>query len=153
MAELGWRRPIFRALAFVGVPLAMLALLELGLRLAGFGYPTGFLLGARPNGQKVFTQNNRFGWRFFGPRLSRTPRSFTMAQVKPPDTFRVFVFGESAAFGDPQPEYGLPRMLQAMLELRYPGVPFEVVNAAMTGINSHAVLPIARDCAKADADV
>src|SRR5262249_55964441 len=54
--------------------------------------------------------------------------------------------------GDPQPRYGLPRMLEALLELRYPGVKFDVVNAAMTGINSHAVVCIARDCEPADAD-
>jgi tetratricopeptide (TPR) repeat protein len=39
------------------------------------------------------------------------------------------------------------------LSLRYPGVRFEVVNAAMTAINSHAILPIARDCAQARADI
>jgi len=44
-------------------------------------------------------------------------------------------------------------MLQAMLSLRYPGVRFEVVNAAMTAINSSVVLPIARDCANADGDI
>jgi hypothetical protein len=40
-----------------------------------------------------------------------------------------------------------------MLSLRYPGVRFEVVNTAMTAINSHAILPIARDCAKAESDI
>ncbi len=44
-------------------------------------------------------------------------------------------------------------MLQAMLEQRHPGVTFEVINAAMTAINSHTVLPIARDCAGAMGDV
>jgi tetratricopeptide (TPR) repeat protein len=66
---------------------------------------------------------------------------------------RIFVFGESAAFGDPQPAFGLPRMIQALLGQRYPGVRFEVVNAAMLGINSHGLLPIAQDCAQADGDI
>ena len=44
-------------------------------------------------------------------------------------------------------------MLQAMLELRYPGTHFEIVNAAMTAINSNVILPIARDCASAGADI
>ncbi len=123
------------------------------LRLAGFGYPTAFLLPASQNGQKVFVQNNRFGWRFFGPKLSRKPWLISIPQAKAPDTVRIFVFGESAAEGFPQPVYGLPRMLQAMLSLRYPGVRFEVVNAAITAINSCAVLPIARDCANADGDI
>src|SRR6185437_14699462 len=66
---------------------------------------------------------------------------------------RIFVFGESAAYGDPQPHFGLPRMLDAMLSARHPDKKFEVVNAAMTGINSHVILPLARDCARAHADV
>ena len=37
--------------------------------------------------------------------------------------------------------------------LRHPDKKFEVVNAAMTGINSHVILPLARDCAEAGADV
>ena len=66
---------------------------------------------------------------------------------------RVFVFGESAAYGDPQPEYGLSRMLEALLGGKYPGVRFEVVNTAMTAINSHVIVPIARDCAREHGDV
>jgi tetratricopeptide (TPR) repeat protein len=139
--------------ALIGVPLLFFGLLELGLRLAGFGYPTGFLLKSSGHGEKTFVQNNRFGWRFFGPRMARQPYAISIPREKPPDTIRIFVFGESAAYGDPQPRFGLPRMLEAMLELRHPDRKFEVVNAAMTAINSHVILPLARDCAKARADV
>ena len=34
-----------------------------------------------------------------------------------------------------------------MLRDRYPDAAFEVVNTAVTAINSHAILPIARECA------
>jgi tetratricopeptide (TPR) repeat protein len=135
----------------IATPLAVLALVELVLHLAGFGNPTGFLLPA--SGGRSLVQNNRFGWRFFGPQMSRLPEPISLPRPKPPATIRIFVFGESAAFGDPQPAFGLPRFLQAMLELRYPGTKFEVVNGAMTGINSHVVLPIARDCGAAEGDV
>jgi tetratricopeptide (TPR) repeat protein len=40
-----------------------------------------------------------------------------------------------------------------MLGTRYPDVPFEVVNAAMTAINSHAVREIARDCSALEPDL
>ena len=85
--------------------------------------------------------------------MARVPFPVCIPQMKAPDTVRIFVFGESAAFGDPQPDFGLPRLLQAMLELRYPGMRFEVVNAAMTGINSNVIFPIARDCAGAGGDI
>jgi tetratricopeptide (TPR) repeat protein len=150
---MGWRLWAFRLLALVAAPALFFGLVELVLRLAGFGYPTAFLLPASQNGQKIFVQNNQFGWRFLGPKLSRLPWPISIPQSKAPDTVRIFVLGESAAKGEPQPAFGLPRMLQAMLSLRHPGVRFEVVNAAMTAINSYAILPIARDCANADGDV
>ena len=139
-------------MAFAGVPLLFLVLLELALRLAGFEYPTAFLLKSSNHGANTFVQNDQFGWRFFGPRAARQPEATSIPRKKPPGTIRIFVFGESAAYGDPQPRFGLPRMLEAMLELRHPDRKFKVVNAAMTGINSHVILPLARDCVEAQAD-
>lgn len=143
----------FRLAFALGVPIALFASLELILRLAGFGYPTAFLLPLDNKGQQLLVQNNQFAWRFFGSAMARLPADICVPQVKGPDTVRIIVFGESAAFGDPKPRFGLPRMLQAILESRFPGTHFEVINAGMTAINSHVILPIARDCARADADI
>jgi tetratricopeptide (TPR) repeat protein len=143
----------FRLLVAAGVPLVFLVMMELLLRLAGFGYPTGFFLTSQHDGRKVLVQNNRFGWRFFGAAMARIPEPICLPQTKGTNTVRIVVFGESAALGDPQPRFGLPRMLQAMLELRYPDTHFEVVNAAIVAINSNVILPIARDCADVDADI
>ena len=137
----------------LGLPLVFFLLVEGSLRLAGIGYPTSFLLRGKVHDQDVLVQNDRFAWRFFGRDLARQPFPLVIQDPKPRDTVRVFVFGESAAFGDPQPDFGLSRVLEALLEGRYPGVRFEVVNAAMTAINSHAILPIARDCASAEGDI
>ena len=149
----GWKLWRLRLMAAVILPVFFLLLLELCLRVSGFGYSTSFLLAPVNNGQKTFVQNNRFGWRFFGRRKARTPAAISILRQKPPNTVRIFVFGESAAFGDPQPAFGLPRVLQATLSLRHPETKFEVVNAAMTAINSHVILPIARDCARAGGDI
>jgi tetratricopeptide (TPR) repeat protein len=143
----------FRLLVVIGIPIIFLGITELALRLIGFGYPTGFLLASQRDGQKVLVQNNQFGWRFFGPAMARMPAPICIPQTKDSNTVRIFVFGESAALGDPEPRFGMPRMLQAMLELRYPGTHFEVVNTAMTAINSSVILPIARDCTAADGDI
>jgi tetratricopeptide (TPR) repeat protein len=142
----------FRLIAIFGLPLFFFGVIELGLRLAGFGYPTSFLLKSSNRGEKTFVQNNQFGWRFFGPRAARQPFATSIPREKPNDTIRIFVFGESAAYGDPQANFGLPRMLDVILSARHPGKKFEVVNAAMTGINSHVILPLARDCEEAHAD-
>jgi tetratricopeptide (TPR) repeat protein len=134
------------------VPFLGLAILEIGLRVAGVGHSMSFFLPLQINGTDCLTENDRFGWRFFGPEMARAPFEFAIPKIKPPDTVRVFVFGESAAFGDPQPEFGLGRILEALLEGRYPDKHFEVINTAMTGINSHVILPIAKDCAAENGD-
>lgn len=146
------RKWLFRLAAFLS-PLVLVAALEALLRLAGYGYPTAFILRSRIGGQDALVENTRFGWRFFDPALARAPRPQLFPAVKAAGTYRIFVLGESAAFGDPLPDFGLPRLLEVLLQDRYPGVRFEVVNAAMTAINSHVILPIARDCARHQGDL
>lgn len=143
----------FRLLLAIFVPVVLLGTTDLVLRLIGFGYPTGFFLPSERDGQKVWVQNNRFSWPFFGKAMARIPEPLCLSQIKGSNTVRIIVFGESAALGDPQPRFGLSRMLQALLELRYPGTHFEVVNAAIVAINSNVILRIARDCASAGADI
>jgi tetratricopeptide (TPR) repeat protein len=133
-------------------PLLVLLFLEAGLRLAGVGHPMSFFLPMKVDGKDCLIENDRFGWRFFGPEMARAPFPFVIPKAKPPDTIRVFVFGESAAYGDPQPEFGLCRVLEALLGARYPGKHFEIVNTAMTAINSHVIVPIAGECAGQNGD-
>lgn len=52
----------------------------------------------------------------------------------------MFVLGESAAEGDPDPAFSFARILQVMLRERYPGVRIEVINVAFTAFNSHVKL-------------
>ncbi len=134
-------------------PLLLLLLIEGLLRLIGFGYPTDFFLPARIKGEAVYVQNDRFGWRFFGPERARQPAPMVIAKNKPPDTVRIFVFGESAAYGDPQLEFGIARVIEALLTQRFPATKFQVFNVAMTAINSHVILPIARECARHEGDI
>jgi Flp pilus assembly protein TadD len=146
------RRWAFRVIALLS-PVLLLAGVEILLRLVGYGYPTGFFLPQRIDGQEVLTENWQFGWRYFPRQLARTPQPLRFTPQKAPGTVRLFVLGESAAMGDPQAAFGLPRMLQAQLELKFPGHKFEVINVAMTAINSHAIREIARDCAPLGGDV
>jgi tetratricopeptide (TPR) repeat protein len=148
-----WTVWLGRLILFFGAPFLFLLIVEIVLRLAGFGYPTSFFLPAKIEGKNVMVQNDRFTWRFLGRAMGRKPFPAIISRQKAPDTIRIFVMGESAAYGDPQPEFGLARMLEALLQLRYPDKQFEVVNVAMTAINSHVILPVAHDCASEDGDV
>ena len=147
------RRWWFRFCAAILVPLVIVGGLELGLRLSGYGYPTSFFLQTKINGQDYYVPNDDFGYRFFPPALARTPAPQRMAVKKSPQACRIFVFGESAALGDPDPSFGAWRYLQTLLRERFPGTDFEVVCVAMTAINSHAILPMARECARRDGDL
>jgi len=142
----------FRLAALVVSPLLFFLACELALRLTGYGYDTSFLKPAEYDGKTFLTPNREFTWRYFGRRFARHTFPFAAPDPRPQNVTRIVVFGESAAFGDPQPEFGLARLLQAMLELRHPAARFEVVSTAITGINSHAIRSIAHDCRALDAD-
>jgi len=135
------------------MPLLTLAILEVALRLAGYGYSTGLFENVRLDGRDWLLNNEKFSLRFFPPELSRWPSPLMMEPVKPAGTCRVFIFGESAAQGDPEPSFGAGRYLEVMLRERYPGVHFEVVNVAITAINSHVIVPMARECAGYQGDL
>jgi tetratricopeptide (TPR) repeat protein len=133
------------------VPTLILALLEGLLCFLGAGYPPDFLIPVR--GHPAHTTNHQFGWRFFPPAIARTPIHLYLPDEKSPTTCRVFVIGSSAAMGFPDPAYSFARHLETMLRHQYPNARFEIVNAGMTGINSHAALPIVRSCAGCKPDL
>jgi tetratricopeptide (TPR) repeat protein len=145
------RRWCFRLLALL-LPLFVLGLIEAGLRIGGYGFPTAFFLNAKDEGRPMLVDNPRFGWRFFPPAVARAPRPLYLSAQKPPGTVRIFVFGESAAMGDPEPSYGFARQLERLLQARHPDLKIEVINVAMTAINSHVIRQIARDCASRQGD-
>ncbi len=146
------RRRWFRLVA-LGLPIILLLVLELILHIVGYGYPTSFFLKVRQYGEEVLIENPKFGWRFFPPTIARAPLPLVLEPQKPAGTIRIFLLGESAAMGDPEPAYGFGRQLQRMLQTRHPLNHVEVVNVAMTAINSHVIREIAGDCVPRQGDL
>jgi tetratricopeptide (TPR) repeat protein len=147
----GRRLWLARLALVVLAPALVLACAEGALRLAGYGYSPHFFAG--PDTAGNYTPNDAFGLRFFPPGIVREPTACLLAARKPAGTIRIFVLGSSAAEGTPDPAYSFGRILEVMLRERYPGLRFQIVNAAMTAINSHAVREIARDCASLEPDL
>ncbi len=147
------RKWLFRLVALVVIPLVLLGGTEIGLRLAGYGYDPELFKKITINGEQFYVNNESFGLRFFPPQLTRGLGPIRFPVQKPAGTYRIFILGESAAMGDPEPAYGAGRYLEALLSARYPQTHFEIVNTGITAIDSHVILPIARDCAKADGDL
>jgi tetratricopeptide (TPR) repeat protein len=100
----------------------------------------------------LLVENEKFGYRFFPPEMARSPAPVVMSANKDTNTYRIFLLGESAALGDPAPAFGAGRYLEVLLQERFPARRFEVICVAMTAINSHAILPIARECARHHGD-
>jgi tetratricopeptide (TPR) repeat protein len=149
----GRRVWLFRLAALVVGPALFLGLLEIGLRAAGYGYNPHVAVDCRVDGKPCRGENVMFGRRFFTTILAREFEPFVFPVVKPPDTCRIFVLGESAAQGIPNSSFCFGRLLQVMLRAQFPDIRFEVITVAMSAINSHAVLQVARDCARYDPDL
>ena len=147
------RKWLFRLAAAIGLPLCLVAGFELALRVSGYGYATDFFKKTTIAGQDYFVENDQFGLSFFPASLARVASPVLMTAKKAPDTTRIFIFGESAALGDPRPNFGAGRYLEALLRARFSQEKFEVVNTGITAINSHVILPIARECARHEGDV
>lgn len=143
-ARLRW---ILIVCSAVFIPFLVLVLLEVGLRVAGVGYSTTLLSPCTVQGRPASCYNLFFAAPFFPAGSVQTPRLYSIPAQKLPGTYRIFVLGESAAMGDPDPAYGFSRYLEVMLRERFPAMKFEVVNTGSVAINSHVVLPIAKGLA------
>ena len=144
---------IYRLIALIVIPIIFFSLLELTLRLFHFGYPSTALIETRTNNINYVHENPAFANRFFPKGLAQEFVPIRFKAEKPKGVYRIFILGGSAAQGIPDPAYSFARILDVMLQIRYPDTKFEILPLAMTAINSHVVLEIAKDCIKYDPDL
>lgn len=138
----------FKIITVLAAPLLILLVLEGGLRLVGFGFDTRVFVEEKG----LVRSNWPFTFKYFPWSVARPMKSLRFRAEKDPGTLRIFVLGGSAAQGFPAVEFGMGSQLQAMLEQAYPGRRIEVINAAITAVNSHVVLPVAKACLQYDPD-
>jgi len=129
----------FFVFALLLLPFLLLALIEMGLRVAGFA----------ENRRNVFKPiENEIGWTGLNPEYpSRYFRGFLPAVAftpfrtdKPQDAVRVVVLGGSSTAGFPYQWYhGFPSALERRLSDRFAGHPVEVINLGMTAVNSYTL--------------
>ena len=141
---------VVRAALAVVPTLLLFAGAEGALRISGYGFDPNFFIPAKDGELRA---NERFAWRFMPSALARSPAPERIAVPKPPGTRRVFLLGSSAAMGYPSPAFGVGRVLEVMLRAAHPEARIEVINTAMTAINSHVVAEIARECRNYEPDI
>lgn len=134
---------LYRAAAAVGIPATLFLGLEALLRVAGVGHPVSFLIADEKPG--YFRTNPEFVSWFLPSNFDLRPLNFRVSALKPPNTLRVVVLGESAAQGIPVPAFAFAAQLRAQLRATNPGRDIEVINTGIVAINSHVVYQIARE--------
>jgi lysophospholipase L1-like esterase len=146
---------IFLALA---IPIVLIGVVELGLRLAGYGgFGTTYHIAATgPDGRTLIAADNqRVDTFFFNNRdLPGQLNPTHFWNPKGEDTLRVIVVGESAIKGFPQPaSLTAPSFLGEMLRDALPERTVEVINLGTTAIASFAILELGTEALEQDPDV
>jgi len=148
-----WRYWSPRIAVAVLMPVLLIGAIEGVLRALDVGFPTDATVPCMLKGHAASCYNLFFPAPFFPPGMIKTPQAYAIPADKPAGTYRIFVLGESAAMGDPDPAYAFSRYLEVMLRKRYPSVNFEVVNTGSVAVNSHVLLPLSKGLAKQRPDL
>lgn len=135
-------------LILISLPLLLIAALEGAVRLLGL-VPTYPVFVPHPAAPQYLTMRPDVIRRYFPagaeiPNVTVEPHYFL--KDKPKNGIRIFVQGGSTAAGYP---YGLGASIASMLENRlrhsWPTKPVEVVNTALSAVNSYTLLDVADD--------
>jgi lysophospholipase L1-like esterase len=145
---------VFRLVA-VTLPLLVLLLLELVLHAIGYGGNLDLFVPAPGKYSDYFMCNPEVARRYFtNQEAVPDPPNDLFLRRKPDDGYRIFVLGGSTTAGFP---YGtnvmFSRILQRRLQDTFPERHVEVVNAAMTGVNSYTVLDLLDEILEQQADL
>ncbi|HPO16494.1 MAG TPA: tetratricopeptide repeat protein [Candidatus Hydrogenedentes bacterium] len=140
-------------LALIVIPLLFIFLLEIGLRVANTGIDNHYFTKQEVRGETYCEPNYNYFGLYFGKHIERVAWTCGFPEKKSPNTYRIFVLGASAAFGEPEQHSGMAHHLETMLAAAYPNAMFEVRNFSVAGINSHIIRNIAKECAQYSPDV
>ena len=143
---------VFIFITIVVVPLLFFVLLELGLTVFGVGTSYDYFHRIDIDGQPHYQENPDFADQFYPPSLNIGPLENTFSKERSPELIRVYVLGGSAAQGFPHKNHGFARLLAIQLRAALPSRKIEVINTAMTSVNSHVVYAVANSIPKDSAD-
>ena len=143
------KRRLFTVITVL-LPFLVLAAAEVTLRLFGWGgYPAWIReAGKLPSGANLCIVEPAAAKPYFfaNPTRPGYAEQTNFLMPKPPDTVRIFVIGESAAKGYPQPRnLAVSSFLQAMLSDAWPEKNVEVINLGTTAVASFPLIYQVRD--------
>lgn len=132
---------VFKLITVV-IPVFILIVFEGVLRVTGYGDNLSLFIKNPTQGyEKYMMVNPEVGKKYFQKFENTAPANDIFLTDKPENTFRIFVMGSSTVFGFPyERNLMFSRILHQQLEDAYPGKKIEVVNTAITAINSFTLL-------------
>lgn len=135
------KNPKWFYLILILLPLVFLIIIEFFLRAIDFGYNFEQWVDA---GQEKFVINPNIGRKYFtSGGFNPNTIEDVFDQYKKENSFRVFILGGSSAQGFPyNPMGSFSRYIRKRLEIVYPNTKIEVVNIAMTAVNTYTILDL-----------
>jgi tetratricopeptide (TPR) repeat protein len=123
------------------IPLILFSLIELSLRLIHYGDNYKLFVETKSYGKEYKICNPEYGKKYFFKFKYTTPQNDRFLKKKPENSFRIFVIGSSDVWGFPY-NSGImfTRILQQRLQESFPNKNIEMVNTAITAINSYTFI-------------
>jgi len=139
------KQAIFKSVAIL-LPLLVLMVIEMSLRIMGYGFDLS-LFAEDPQNKGYLVMNPQASKRYFMEAENATIGSFeSFRKRKSPETFRIFVLGESTTLGYPyMHNAAFHRWLLYRLMHTFPDRRFEAINLSLTAVNSYTVLGFAKE--------
>jgi lysophospholipase L1-like esterase len=146
------RKRLIKLIA-ISLPIIAILLIEGALRLFHYGYDASVFI-PMPGKSDYLIFNPDASKRYFtDPLIATSGNKEPFLRTKPPGTTRIFVLGESTTIGYPYFHNGsFHRWLQYRLLQTNPEKKVEIINVALTAINSYTVLGFAKEVAKQQPD-
>jgi tetratricopeptide (TPR) repeat protein len=135
------------------LPFVVIAMLELLLRLTNVGVDTSIFIKS-PIHKGYMMLNPAIGHRYFANKKNATKGVFEEFRAKKDgNTVRIFVQGASTVVGYPYyHSCSFSRLLAQRLRFSFPEKNIEVINVAMTAVNSYTLLDMGRELVKWEPD-
>ncbi|MBN1416392.1 MAG: hypothetical protein JW973_14915 [Bacteroidales bacterium] len=134
------KKAVFSVMLFL-FPFLMLTLIELSLRAFKYGDSYDLFVDFKFYGKEYKRCNPEYGKKYFFHLAYTSPHNDIFLKKKPENGLRIFVIGSSTVWGFP---YGsgimFSRILHQRLQDGYPEKQVEVVNTAITAVNSYTLL-------------
>ena len=153
-----WKRRLFLAITLL-LPVLLVVVVELVLRLFGWGGYPPFIteIGEIAPGQKLcaVSADATRPYFFANPDRPGFAEETAFVMPKPADTVRIFLVGESAAKGYPQPRnLAMSAFLEKMLAdlSKESGKKIEVINLGTTAVASYPLVAMTAEAARYQPD-